>query len=311
MSDQKKIAIIGAGTMGHGIGQRFAQAGNRIVLYDRSEEILDQAVANIERNLNELSEFDLLSKDDSQSILVRIQLTTLIEEAAEEADIVVEAVFENLELKQNIFHELDELCPYRTIFASNTASLMPSQLGEKTNRRDRVLVAHYFYPPHLVPLVELVKSEYTSDSTLKSYYRVAKKAGSIPVVIHKETIGFVANRLQYALFREIFHLIESGIASAQDIDLVVKNSFGPRLAVAGPLEIMEVQAGWKLIQDEASYVLPDLNNSIEFPKLLTQKIAKGELGAISGKGFYTWSKETVEAWRRKMGMALIKRFMGN
>ena len=235
-----------------------------------------------------------------------IELST----AAFRADLVVEAVFEDLEIKQNLFKELDPLCPEQTILASNTASLMPSQVGALTQRQDKVLVAHYFYPPHLIPLVELVRSRFTSDRTVRIYSDLASEAGSVPVVIEKETAGFLVNRLQYALFREVFDLVEKGIASPRDIDLAVKNSFGPRLAVAGPVEIMEVQAGWKLIMDEARNILPDLSVSREFPRILADKVAQGELGAVTGQGFYTWLPERLAAWKRRMSKALVERFSG-
>ncbi|MBW1711543.1 MAG: 3-hydroxyacyl-CoA dehydrogenase family protein [Deltaproteobacteria bacterium] len=308
--EKKRIAIVGAGVMGLGIGQRFAQAGHQVVLHDLSKPNLAKALDNIKHNLKEMAELNALKEGPVQSVLDRIRTTTELSAAASDADLVVEAVFEDLELKQGLFKELDGLCPEKTILASNSASLMPSQLGALTKRKDRVLVAHYFYPPHLIPLVELVRSEDTSKLTLETYYQLAQDAGSIPVVINKEATGFLVNRLQFALFREVFDLVERGIASPQDIDLAVKNSFGPRLAVAGPVEIMEVQAGWKLVRDEARHVLPDLSTSRGFPKVLDDEIAQGRLGAVTGQGFYKWPPEVQRTWKRKMSENLVARFLG-
>jgi 3-hydroxybutyryl-CoA dehydrogenase len=152
----KRVAIIGAGTMGQGIGQEFARAGYEVTLHRRSAVELDQARPRIRRSLQELAGWGLMAADDIEPALKRIHTTTSFEKAAENADLVVEAVFEELDLKRQIFGDLDRLCPQHTILASNTSSLMPSVLGAATERPDRVLVLHFFSPPHLLPLVEIV-----------------------------------------------------------------------------------------------------------------------------------------------------------
>lgn len=308
LTSSKNVAVIGSGTMGHGIGQRFAQAGCQVVFQDLSESHLENATRNVKHNLEEMVELGLLTAKQSSATLNRIKTTVSLQEAAAEADLVVEAVFENLELKKGIFQKLDHLCPEKTIFASNTASLMPSILGEGIKRQDRLLVAHYFYPPHLMPLVELVRSKWTSDNTVDILRGLLESAGHVVVIMQKEAAGFIVNRLQYALFLEVFNLVEKGYATPQDIDLATKNSFGPRLAWAGPIEIMEVQAGWELIQQEATNILPDLKKSSDFPAVVQEKVAHGELGAKTGKGFYDWPAEKVQAWRKMMARNLMHRF---
>ena len=305
VGDIERIAVVGAGLMGHGIGQEFALAGYAVVFHDLTEEKLQQATQRIQRHLRELTDWGIVPAGEVPSTMDRIQTTTVLEEAAADADLVVEAVFEDLTLKQRIFRELDSICPECTILASNTSSLMPSMLASATERPDRVLVAHYFYPPYLLPLVEIVRSEFTSDETVDTIYELLKAVGKSPIVVQKEALGFIANRLQVALFREALHIVERGIATAQDVDIAVKNSFGRRLAVAGPLEMLEQQAGWDMVLQIAGYILPDLDGSTEICPLVLEKVERGELGAKTGKGFYEWTPESAEAWRKKMMEALV------
>lgn len=300
----KRIAVVGAGLMGHGIGQEFAQAGYAVVLCDLTADKLQRARQAIRRNLEELSDWGLVPAAEIQAAMDRIQTTTAFEEAASDADLVIEAVFEDLALKQQIFRELDGLCPERTILTSNTSTLMPSTLASATRRPDRVLVTHYFYPPHLLPLVEIVRGESTSDETVQVIYRLLKAVGKRPIVVQKEALGFIANRLQVALLREALHIVERGIATPQDVDVAVKNSFGRRLAVAGPFETLEVQDGWDVALQIEKYMLSDLDASKEPSPLILKKIERGELGTKTGRGFYEWTAESAEAWRKKLAGTL-------
>jgi len=305
-TDIQRITIVGAGTMGHGIGQEFARAGFDVVLYGRSEERLAQSKGYIERNLREMVEWGLVPAGQVQPILRRIRLSVDLRDAAGDADLVIEAVPEDLDLKKRVFAELDEVCPPRTILARNTSAIMPGMLGPATRRPDRVLVVHFFYPPHLMPLVELVRSVATSDATLDAAFRAVQAAGKSPVVVQKEALGFIANRMQAALQREALYIVEQGIASAQDVDLAVKQSFGRRLGVAGPLEMVEVQDGWDTTWQIHSFILPDIDGSKEPSPLIKRKIEANELGPKTGKGFYAWTPELVEAWRKRLVTALAR-----
>jgi 3-hydroxybutyryl-CoA dehydrogenase len=218
---------------------------------------------------------------------------------------VVEATFEDLSVKQQVFGELDRLCPPRTILASNTSSLMPSQLAAATGRPDKVLVAHYFNPPYLLPLVEIVRSEKTSEESITTVCEVMKKIGKRPVVIQKEVPGFIGVRLQAALLREAASIVHKGIASPQDVDSVIKNSFGRRLAVAGVFEVSDL-AGWDIVVSVNANLLPDLEASTEVSPLLKQKVDRGELGAKTGKGFYDWTSESGEVRKNRITQVLIK-----
>lgn len=305
-ANMRCITVVGAGTMGHGIGQEFARAGFDVVLYGRSEERLMQSKRLIERNLREMVEWELLPAGEIEPTLERIRLSTDLSDAAGNADLVIEAVPEDLELKQRLFAELDRICPPKTILGSNTSSIMPSMLAKATQRPDRVLVVHFFYPPHLMPLVELVRSPDTSDATLEAAYHAVKAAGKSPVIVQKEALGFIANRIQAAIQREALYIVAQGIASAQDVDTAVKQSFGRRLGVAGPIEMVEVQDGWDITWQIHSFILPDLDASKTPSPLIKKKIEANELGPKTGKGFYEWTPESVEAWRKRLFNALAR-----
>jgi 3-hydroxybutyryl-CoA dehydrogenase len=302
--DIKRIAVIGAGTMGHGIGQEFALAGYEVVFHDSSVESLQAVKDRIRRNLLLLVEWGLTEKDQVASTLRRIETAEDMEEAAAEADFVIEAVFESLEVKQEVFRRLDVACPEHTILASNTSSLMPSMLASATSRPHQVLVAHYFYPPFLMPLVEIVPSESTSDHTVKAVRELLERIGKKPIVVQKEALGFIVNRLQVALFREAMNIVERGIATVQDVDIAVTNSFGRRLAVVGPLQLLEHQDGWEQALAIDEYIVPDLSNRTEPSPLVLEKIERGELGSRTGKGFYEWTAESTERFTRRLEEAL-------
>ncbi|CAN5603305.1 3-hydroxyacyl-CoA dehydrogenase family protein [soil metagenome] len=289
------IAVIGAGIMGHGIAQEFAVAGHPVFLTDSSDAALAKALTLIEANLSDT--------DNRNEVLQRFSLTTSLSEAVATADYVVEAVPENLALKQRIFAELDAFAPSHTILASNTSSFMPSQLAPSTKRPDRVLVTHYFNPPHVVPLVEVVRGPQTSDETVETVRDLYSQTGKIPVVIQKERLGFIGNRLQNALFREALSLVEQGVCSLEDVDTVMHTSIGRRWSVAGIFEIFDL-AGLDTAFAVATQLFPDLSNATEPPQEWLQRVAAGDLGIKSGKGFYEWTPESGEEARRRIRTAL-------
>ncbi len=300
-----QIAVIGAGLMGHGIAQEFASAGYHVRLHDVTDEHLQTAYTQIEKNLKVLAENAIIEEENIPSTLQRIQTATELATVAENADFVVEAVTENLPLKQQIFKELDTICPPHTILASNTTALMPSQIGVNAKRKDQILNTHYFNPPYLIPLVELIRSPDTSDETVSVAFELLTAIGKTPAIIEKETLGFVGPRLQAALIREAFSIVERGIASAETVDLVVRNSFGRRLSIAGPFEVFEL-AGWDLVLAAFEELYKDLNSSADINPLLRQMVESGKFGVKSKEGFYEWTDEKVQALRDKMNQALIQ-----
>ncbi len=304
LEEVRRIAVIGAGLMGHGIAQEFAVAGYEVTLNDLSAERLARAIEAMRANLRQLADLGLVPPERATAAPNEVRTTSDLAAAAADADVVIEAVFEDLPLKQRVFADLDRLAPPRAILASNSSSFMPSVLAAATGRPDRVLVAHYFNPPHLLPLVEVVRGPQTSDETVATMAALLRHIGKRPAIIQKEAPGFVGNRLQMALFREALAIVEAGIASPEDVDVVVKNGFGRRLAAAGPFEVFAL-AGLDLVLAVAEQLMPVIDSRPEVPALLRETVARGEHGVKTGSGFYTWTPEEGEALRQRVAKALI------
>ena len=302
----KRISVIGPGMMGHAIAQEFAVAGYAVCLCGRDAARLDEARQKIENSLYELAEWELIARDQVAPALGRIELTTDLEAAGSGADFVVESVIEVLEVKEKLFAKLDVICPQHTILASNTSSLMPTTLAAATRRPDRFLIAHYFNPPYLMPLVEIVRGQGTSDEVVNLIFDLYKHMNKRPIICQKEAAGFIVNRLQLALWREAFSLVQRGIAAPQDVDRAVKDSFGRRLGMVGPFELYEYIDGYDLTLQCEKYILPDMDTSNTSNPLLLEKVAKGELGAKTGKGFYEWTPEFTEKWRQNILKGLVE-----
>ena len=305
VDDIRKIAVIGAGLMGHGIAQEFAVAGYEVHIHDISKGKLQQAMNNIKSNLQKFAGIGLVTQKQAEAALKNIHSSTELKEVSTGVDVVIEAVLENLELKQEIFRKLDKFCPEHTIFASNTSTLMPSMLASATQRPEKVLVTHYFNPPYLVPLVEIVRHEATTDETVAAVFDLLAGVGKSPAIVQKEVPGFVGNRLQFALFREALSIVEKGIATPQDVDIIVKTGFGRRYSAAGPFEIFEL-AGLDLALAVTEYLQPDLESSIEISPLLKEKVEAGELGVKTGKGFYDWTAESIGELKQKIAQMLVR-----
>ena len=304
LEEIRRVAVIGAGLMGHGIAQEFAVAGYEVALNDVSEERLARAIEAMRANLRQLADLGLVPPERAVAAPGEVRTTTNLAAAVGDADVVIEAIFEDLPLKRRIFADLDRLAPPRAILASNSSSFMPSALAAATGRPDRVLVAHYFNPPHLLPLVEVVRGPQTSDETVATMAALLRQIGKRPAIIQKEAPGFVGNRLQMALFREALAIVEAGIASPEDVDVVVKNGFGRRLAAAGPFEVFAL-AGLDLVLAVAEQLMPVIESRPEVPALLRDTVARGDLGVKTGSGFYTWTPEEGEALRQRVAKALI------
>lgn len=303
----ERIAIVGAGLMGHGIAQEFACAGHPVRLHDRNGDLLQQAMANIRINLRRLASTAQTDPVDIPKALERIETTTELADAVADADVVIEAVFEDLALKHALFERIESHCSESTIIASNTSSLMPSQLAQRLKHPERFVIVHYFNPAYLIPLVEVVPGPATTEATVRIVTELLKKVGKRPVVLRKEAAGFVANRLQLALFREAISIVEQGIASPEDVDQVVRFGFGRRLAAAGPFEVFDL-AGLDTIYAVASQILPDVVTaeaaSQPVPESFRQKVERGEFGVKSGRGFRDWPPEAVEELRSRLIRAL-------
>lgn len=307
----KNISIIGAGMMGHGIAQHFATKDYNIILLDVNAEALKNALNNIQSNLEIMAKNNIIDSKQISEILSKIKITTDWKEATSHAQFIIEAVYENLELKQEIFKQLDSLCPKETILATNTSVISITEIASKSVNRERIIGTHFWYPPYLIPLVEVVKGNDTSNETMEFTYTFMKKAGKHPIKCLKDVPGFIANRLQHALWREAISIIERGIADPQTVDEAIKNSIGIRLAVLGPIENADM-VGLDLTLAIHNTVLKDLEASPNPSPLLKEKVEKGELGFKTGKGFYEkWTQGDIIKIRENLLNYLIEFYKRN
>jgi 3-hydroxybutyryl-CoA dehydrogenase len=282
-----KVAVLGAGIMGHGIAQAFAMGGLEVSLYDVHRQVLDDAVARIRQNLRLFSEEGLIREDEIEGVVNGIRPTLNLREAVCDAQFIVEAAPEDLPLKQSLMEEVESYCSRESILASNTSSLILAEIGARVSRKDRMVITHWFNPPHIVPAVEVVKGRDTSQETLETTYRLHLRIKKQPVKILKELPGFIINRIQVAMVREVFDLFERGIASAEDIDRAVRGSIGFRLASIGPLLTADL-GGLRLWLRVCENLLPEINSSTEPPRALRRLVEEGHDGIKSGKGFYDY-----------------------
>ena len=298
----ERVAVIGAGLMGHGIALEFAVAGHRVTITDASPGALEQGLANMRKAAQTLADLELAPRDACASALQRVAAHASLAEAVAGADLVIEAVSEDLPLKQRVFAELDRACGAEVVLASNSSTFMPSALAAGVCHPERVLVAHYFNPPHLLPVVEIVPHPGTGPGVVARVRGMYEALGKRPVVLQREVAGFVANRLQQALLREAVALVEAGVASAADVDAVVSGSFGRRLAVAGPFEVSDL-AGLDVIAAIARELWPELAAG-GVADLLAAPAAAGHYGAKTGRGFSDWPPQRVAASRQRIAAAL-------
>lgn len=300
----EKVTVIGAGTMGHSLAQVFAQGGFPVRLTDLKEEILSRALSFIASNLKTQVEMGLLEKGQESEVLQRIRTTTRIEEAGGDADFVMEAIIEEKEAKKEIFATLDKVCPPRTILASNTSSLDIFKFVE-TRRPDKVLMAHWFVPPHVVPLVEVVPGPQTGKETVDLVKALLIQVGKKPIVLSKFLPGFIANRLQGAMTREMLFLLDNGYATAEDIDVATKYSFGLRIPILGLAKKVDL-AGVDQIQRSlrtSQYEPPPVRQNSES---LDRLVAQGRRGIKSGKGFFDYGGRSTAEIMKEIDMKLIK-----
>ena len=297
-----RIAVIGAGLMGHGIAQVFALAGHDVTIYDPAVAILDSAKARILTNLKELG--------DDQSAVERVRPIADLAAAVSDADYVVEAVLEDLALKQKLFVEIEQHVREQTILASNTSVIPITKIMGGLRGRSRALGTHWWNPPYLVPLVEVIGTQWTSQQAIDWTIALHKAAGKMPVHVKKDVPGFVGNRLQHALWREAIALVEHGICDAETVDTVIKASFGRRLAVLGPLENADL-VGTDLTLAIHQTVLPDIEYRRGPSPYLEALVAQKKLGFKSGEGFRKWSADEQAALRANVLQYLKKARVGD
>jgi 3-hydroxybutyryl-CoA dehydrogenase len=291
----RKVAVVGGGLMGHGMAYLFAAAGHNVGLYEPSAESL----ATLPDRLRAI--LDLF--EDEPAVLDRIKVHERLKPAVEGAHFVFEAAPEKLELKEEIFAELENLVPTETILASNSSAIRSTEIGRHLKHRERVVGTHFWNPPHLVPLVEVVQNEKTSTDVISRTMDVLQRAGKLPVHVRRDIPGFIGNRLQHALKREAIALVATGVCDAETLDLVVKNGFGARMAVLGPMEQSDL-VGLDLTLDIAEVLAEDLDRTAGPHPYLRERVAAGKLGMKSGEGFRRWTKEQADEVRERLARFL-------
>jgi len=305
MEPVKRITLIGGGLMGHGIGQEFACHGLSVSIFDDDPATRETVLERIETNLVFIAKNNYLTCDKKiETILDAVQIHDTLETAVENADVVIEAVSENLPLKKDLFKHLDRMCPRNVILASNSSSFTPSQYAEEARYPGRILGTHYFNPPYLIPLVEVVNGKKTTKETLNAMIALLKKVGKKVVVVKKEAPGFIANRIQIALFREAFNVVEQGIATPEEVDMAIKNSFGRRLGVMGPFEQCDI-IGADLKLSIYNALVPEISSDTDSSRLLLRQVETGRLGMKTGEGFYRWSQQSRKKVYERIQKMLI------
>jgi 3-hydroxybutyryl-CoA dehydrogenase len=283
--------------MGHGIAYLFAAAGHRICVYE--------SAADCRASLpDRLQQIVRLFNDDS-AVLNRISVHDQLETAVNNATFVFEAVPEKLPLKQRIFGALEGIVSPNTILASNSSAIPATEIARNLRHRERVLGTHFWNPPHLVPLVEVVENEMTDSAVVRRTIELLRNAGKTPVHVHRDIPGFIGNRLQHAIKREAIALVASGICDAATIDTVVKDGFGARMAVLGPMEQSDL-VGLDLTLDIAEALYQHLDRTPGPHPYLREKVAAGKLGMKSGEGFYNWKANDAEAVRQRLSQFLAE-----
>ena len=286
-----RIAVVGAGLMGHGIAQVFALAGHDVTIYDSIAASLDTVKMRILANLKDLG--------DDQKAVERVMPVSDLAQAVRDADYVVEAVLEDLPLKQKLFAEIESYVRSDTILASNTSVIPITRIMEGLKQRERALGTHWWNPPYLVPLVEVIETQWTSRPAIDFTMKLHAAAGKKPAHVKKDVPGFIGNRLQHALWREAVALVEHGICDAETVDTVIKSAFGRRLAVLGPLENADL-VGTDLTLAIHRTVLPDIDSRPRPSPYLEKLVKDQKLGFKSGEGFRKWSPEQQAALRSKV-----------
>lgn len=306
-ADIKKIGIAGAGIMGSGIAQIFARKGYEVVVTDIKEEFLENSRRLVNLFNTSLIEEELMDKEEAEKIVGNIKYS-LDKNVFSDCDLIIEAIIEKLDVKQDFWKEVEEIARKDAIFATNTSGLSINGICEKLKDKTRFLGTHFWNPPHIIPLVELIKGNETSDETVNLVLELIKMIGKEPVVVKKDAPGFIGNRLQFAVFREALNIVESGIADIEDVDKAMKFGPGFRYPIIGPLETADL-GGLDTFYYISSYLFNDLSDAKEPNEILKELIDKKELGVKTKKGFYDYSNgrdEEVIKKRDKMFFKMLK-----
>lgn len=303
--DIKDITIAGAGTMGYSMAQRFAQYGYQVTLWNHRQPTLDAARTHIEQNTQTLADQGDLTDDAREELLSHLVYTT-DKDAFASCGLVVENIVENLDAKKAFYREVSPLVPAEAIIATNTSGLSINALAEAVTGPERFLGMHWFNPPAIIPLIEIIRGDATRDDVATAVYDLALAIDKKPALVQKDVPGFAANRIQLAVLREACDLVSRGVISADGIDAVMKYGLGFRWAVLGPLETVDF-GGLDTFDHVAEYLVPDLCDSHNIPELLHEHYERGELGVKTGRGFHDYSgdKAALATAKRDKGLLAV------
>lgn len=290
-------AVLGAGLMGVGIATHFIRHGHGVLLYDPDPQRLAEAPVVASGILAELSDVGQFDNDERDAALARLRVTGDLNEVAR-ARLLIEAIPERLELKHALYEQLEGLIADDAVIASNTSGLPPDELAARMTHPQRLLIAHFWHPPHLIPLVEIVPGSATEPRHLAALQALLGEMDLEAVLLERAAPGFVGNRLQFAVLREALHIVHSGIASAEVVDQVMRASLGRRYAMVGPLEAADM-TGLATVADIARHLFPELATGDEMMALVEQRLQRGDSGQRSGRGFYLWDETRRERIQRR------------
>ncbi|WP_292300527.1 3-hydroxyacyl-CoA dehydrogenase family protein [Megasphaera sp.] len=305
LKDIKRICNLGCGTMGFGTAIAFAQNGYEVNMFGRKDASIARAMRNIHATLDVMKANDLLTEVEEKELLSHIHGVTSIEDAAKDADFVLESIAEDMDVKQYVYGELEKYLGSDVIFATDSSGLLPTEVASVLKHPERFVVAHFWNPPHLIPLVEVVPGEKTSQETVDITWQLMEKIGKKPVALLKEAPGFVGNRLQFALLREALYCVQEGIATAEAVDLICKYSIGRRLGVTGPLETADL-GGLDIFYNISAYLNADLADDKEGSSVMKKCVDEGNLGAKTGTGLYQWKPEELDRIKKTREEVLIE-----
>jgi len=301
MSENKNIAVLGAGLMGHGIALTFARAGHSVQVFDTFQASLDTLHERVRTSLAALG----VEGDDADAAISRITCQPDFSACVADADFVFEAAPEKPDLKRALFADVERHAPARTVFASNTSVIPITKIMSDLEDRSRALGTHWWNPPHMIPLVEVIRTEWTAEPAMVAMVDLLASVGKTPVRVEKDVAGFIGNRLQHAMWREAISLVENGVCAAADVDTVVNASFGRRLAVLGPMVNADL-VGTDLTLDIHENVLADLDNRPAPSPYLRELVEAGKLGMKTGEGFQSWTPEQADEVRQRVAAHLRK-----
>jgi len=300
-----EAVVIGTGTMGPGIAASLALAGVRTTLVSRTPEGAMRGVFLAHELIHQLKQNELTEAAAADRAVTQLFGADDPANVASTAGLVIESIVENMALKQDLFQRLDQVAPPDAILASNTSGLSITEIARPTRHPGRVITAHFWNPPHLMPLVEVVMGRETAEETAQRTLDLCRAMGKTPVLIRQDRPGQLGNRIQSALMREAMNVVQEGIASAEDVDLACRLGFGLRMPMWGPLQHIDA-VGLDLVQAVQDYVLPDLNNEPRAPAILRDKLSRGEIGQKAGRGFYDLANHDLEGAKKARDAYLIE-----